>query len=563
MSGRIAIVTLAIGDEHNDRWHRLCEENWRGYANRHGYDLICIEEPLDTSERAASRSPSWQKLLIPGQPFADDYERLVWVDADVIFGRDARPIAEGVPRHLVGAVDEVAMERPNVRRMLHPDPPSEYLGAGLPKGFHQVLQAGVLVISPEHHRETLEAVYRDYEDNEQTVYEMRPLSYELIDRELVHWLDARFNLLWFVYLAHNHPELSRYSRHPKAPSVARQALGEVDLLHFAGQADEMEFLLRTPRPRPAPGSLPRTRTPVAFLIHSRPDAASRVLAAIREARPDRLFVVADGPRPEIAGEVERCAETRTLIDTIDWDCDVETNYSDQNLGTKERIETGLDWVFSRVEEAIVLEDDCLPDPTFFPFCEELLERYRYDDRIMSIGGTDFQFNRPASPDSYWFSRHSLIWGWATWRRAWETNDPEMTAWPELRESEWLADLFSEPYAAAYWAHVLETTYHERDTWDRGWQLNCWLRGALHAIPNTNLVSNIGFREDAAHTKPGTGGPLLGDLPTGGVPFPLRHPSQMRRQAQADTQLDGVLFGGNISNMFDRLLIVRRGIAEAP
>jgi hypothetical protein len=560
MSERTAIVTLAIGDQFGERWHRLCEENWQRYADRHGYDLICIEEPLDASERALGRSPSWQKLLVPGQPFAENYERIVWVDTDVLFGREARPIAGQGPHHLVGAVDEVAMQRPDLRRLLHPDPPSEYVEAGLSQTFDQVVQGGVLVVSPEHHREEFERIYDEFEDGPGTVLEMRPLSHELLRGDLVHWLDPEFNMLWFVYRAHNHPELSRYRRHPKSRGVVRQALEEVDLLHFAGEAETMEFLLAPSRLSvTVPEDLPATRSPVALNIHSRPDETARVLDAIRRARPGHLLVIGDGPRPEIAGEAERCRLTRQLIETVDWDCAVETNYSEENLGPKERIETGLDWVFSRVEEAIVLEDDCLPDPTFFRFCDELLERYRFDERVMSIGGSNFQFDELASSDSYYFSRHSLIWGWATWRRAWQTNDPEMAAWPELRDSNWLSRFFSERHAAVYWTHALETTYRDGDTWDRPWQLSCWRRGGLHAIPNNNLTSNIGFREDAANTRPGTGDLLVGNLPTDPISFPLRHPAEVRRQAEADRDLDAVMFGGTVSAMFDRLLMVRRGM----
>src|SRR5262249_38113345 len=208
------------------------------------------------------------------------------------------------------------------------------------------------------------------------------------------------------------------------------------------------------------------------------------------------------------------------------------------------------------------EDDTLPDPTFFPFCEELLERYRSDERVMSVSGNNFQFDRLASTDSYFFSRHSLTWGWATWRDAWAHRDPEMSAWPELRDSGWLREILSERYAVEYWSHVLETTYRDRDTWDRAWQLACWLRGGLHAIPNCNLVSNIGFRQDATSTR-SEAEPLVGNLPTEPMGFPLRHPAEVSRQAEADIELNGVLFGGTVANMFDRLMLVRRGRAAVP
>src|SRR6185369_14461868 len=163
-------------------------------------------------------------------------------------------------------------------------------------------------------------------------------------------------------------------------------------------------------------------TPVAFIIFNRPDTTEKVFAEIARARPPKLLVIADGPRAGRAGEADRCAATRAIIDRVDWDCKVLTNYSDVNLGCKNRVASGIDWVFEQVPEAIILEDDCLPDPTFFRFCEELLIRYREDERISQICGANFQFGRKRSNDSYYFSRYNHIWGWASWRRAWQHYD---------------------------------------------------------------------------------------------------------------------------------------------
>ena len=155
-----------------------------------------------------------------------------------------------------------------------------------------------------------------------------------------------------------------------------------------------------------------------LFLFARPDTSARVLDAIRRVRPERLLVVADAPRDEVPGEAERCEATRALLDAVDWDCEVLTNFAEQHLGQTERIESGLDWAFELCEEAIVLEDDTVPDPSFFRFCDELLERHRDDERVLSIGGNGFQFDGPASEDSYCFSRYPKTWGWATWRRAW-------------------------------------------------------------------------------------------------------------------------------------------------
>jgi hypothetical protein len=556
MSGRTAIVTLAIGAEYSDRWHRLCEANWRRYADRHGYDLICIEEPLDDSQRARHRSPSWQKLLLPGQPFAGDYERIVWVDCDVVFGHDAPPVTAGVPLEKVGAVDEVGGLPVELKRMLYMKPFVDYYREyGFDGTLDHVVQAGVMVLSPRFHAELFEHIYETYEDKPGTFYEMRPLSWELQQRDLVHWLDPRFNTLWIVYRATHDPVLIEPRRHPRLPALAQQALSEIHCLHFAGEAGNMDFALRSPaRPRKTE-SPATTRSPVALFLYRRPDTSARVLDAVREAKPTHLFVVANAPREDVEGEAELCEATRALIDTVDWDCEIATDFASTHLPQTERIESGLDWVFEHCEEAIILEDDCVPDRTFFRFCDELLERYREQEQVMSISGNNFQFDSPASDDSYYLSRYPLTWGWATWRSAWRRNDPAMTAWPKLRDSGWLGEFFEASGDIAYWSHIFEITHRDRDAWDRAWLFSCWLEGGLHAIPNVNLVSNIGFREDATHTTP-VQGRLLADLPTEPMGFPLRHPAELARNEPADLFTGRLLYGGNVGRMLGRVRRMR-------
>ena len=177
----------------------------------------------------------------------------------------------------------------------------------------------------------------------------------------------------------------------------------------------------------------KLETPVAFLVFNRPHTTDKVFSEIAAANPRKLLIVADGPRPDQPGEAERCVAVRAIVDRVDWDCEVLTNYSDINLGCKARISSGLDWVFDTVEEAIVLEDDCLPHPSFFRFCEELLVKYRDDERIAQIGGVNFQSGRRRTNYSYYFSRYAHIWGWATWRRAWRHYDVALKAWPLIRD----------------------------------------------------------------------------------------------------------------------------------
>ena len=274
------------------------------------------------------------------------------------------------------------------------------------------------------------------------------------------------------------------------------------------------------------------KTPVAFIIFNRPDTTERVFAVIAKARPPKLLVVADGPRENRAGEAERCAATRAIIDRVDWDCEVLTNFSDCNLGCKRRVSSGIDWVFEQVEEAIILEDDCLPDSTFFRYCQELLERYRHDQRVGLISGDNFQFGQRRNDDSYYFSKYVHIWGWATWRDRWtDSYDVSMAKWPRIRDEGWLADMVGNEREAAFWSKIFERVYRgEIDTWDYQWVFANWIEGRSTVLPATNLISNIGFDANATHT---TGDSELANLPTRPLTFPLKHPVGVIRNMQAD------------------------------
>jgi hypothetical protein len=216
------------------------------------------------------------------------------------------------------------------------------------------------------------------------------------------------------------------------------------------------------------------------------------------------------------------AATRAIIERVDWDCEVLTNFSETNLGCKRRMSSGIDWIFDQVERAIILEDDCLPDITFFRFCEELLEFYRLDRRIAQITGVNFQLGHRLNNDSYYFSKYCHIWGWATWRDRWKGHyDVDMKHWPRIRDGGTLSDLVGGPAEAKYWTGVFERTFQGQiDTWDYQWVFACMLQGRLAVLPNANLVSNIGFGSAATHT---TGSGELANLRAESMEFPLRHP----------------------------------------
>jgi len=269
-------------------------------------------------------------------------------------------------------------------------------------------------------------------------------------------------------------------------------------------------------------------TPIAFFLFNRPDLAEIVFSSIAKARPKKLFVVADGPR--FAEEADACQQSRTVIEDVDWECEVVTDFSETNLGCKKRISSGLNWVFSEVEEAIILEDDCLPAPSFFNFCEACLDRYRDDERIMMVSGNNFQRGWRNGQDSYFFSKYVHIWGWATWRRAWQHYDVDMTTWPDYKKAGRIRSICEDPWEQKYWTDVFDATFDGRvDTWDYQWCYACWSRGGLSILPSHNLISNIGFGPNATHTNQH---PDLAALPTVDL-WDIIHPRSVARDKEAD------------------------------
>ena len=337
----------------------------------------------------------------------------------------------------------------------------------------------------------------------------------------------------------------------------------------------------------------RLKTPVGLIIFNRPETTARVLAAIRQVRPPKLFVSADGPRPNRPGEAEKCAATRAVIASVDWECEVFTNYSDANLGCGLGEASGFSWVFEHVPEAIFLEDDTLPHPSFFRFCEELLARYRDDERVMHISGTNLSLAECAGQASYRFSRYPFCWGWASWRRAWRFYDLQIQRLPEIVADGWLAKLWPDKRTADFWLRHFASVHNQPHphTWDYQWILAIWLQHGLSIIPKTNLVTNIGFGNDATHTL-GLPGALralnarhpwlrYGKLPElyswlsqtallgetfrrldgsrysnvalGEMDFPLQHPPFVVRDAEADELLQRNNYEGGKLGSLKRIL----------
>jgi hypothetical protein len=241
--------------------------------------------------------------------------------------------------------------------------------------------------------------------------------------------------------------------------------------------------------------------PVVLIIFNRPDMTEKVFAEIARIKPRKLLVIADGPRKDYLGEMEKCAAARAIIERVDWKCEIYRNYSERNMRGPWRISSGLDWVFSIVDEAIILEDDTLPTQSFFPYCQKLLKRYRDDERIMHISGNNFLFDKiKLNQDSYYFSKYTFTWGWATWKRAWDCFDISLRTWPYFKSGHALDFISDSRNEKRYWRKIFEDVYSGDSVhWDYAWLYALWSHGGLSIIPRTNLVSNIGFGKYSTHT----------------------------------------------------------------
>lgn len=272
-------------------------------------------------------------------------------------------------------------------------------------------------------------------------------------------------------------------------------------------------------------------TPVVLLGFNRPDLTHIVFQAIRAAKPKRLFLVMDGPRNGVPGEEQIVQETRRVVSAVDWTCEVTHIYSETNLGLKRRISSGLDEVFSQVDSAIILEDDCVPHPTFFDFAGEMLQRYLADSQVGIVSGSSRLRGHRASPYSYDFSADIRIWGWATWARTWnlfrESGDLEASWSPSQRESI-IAAIPQGPRRTSM-KKMLERSLN-LDSWALPFVVHCQKQGYLNIVPEVNLVENIGFGARSTHTKFED---FVSQVPTTAMIFPLRHPSSVNLNIRLD------------------------------
>jgi hypothetical protein len=240
------------------------------------------------------------------------------------------------------------------------------------------------------------------------------------------------------------------------------------------------------------------KTPVLFIIFNRPETTQKVFDVIKQVKPTQLFVAADGPRKNKQGEMKLCEQTRDIVlKEIDWDCEVKTLFREENLGCGKAVSEAISWFFENVEQGIILEDDCLPSISFFSFCEKMLDRYRDNKKVMMISGSNPATSFPNLDRDYYFSRVYSIWGWATWRRAWNLYDKKMQNWPTYKKNKFLKLLYKNNMVVNYFSTAFDNVFNDQiDTWDYQWTFTC-MKNGLNIIPKYNMISNIGI--NGTHT----------------------------------------------------------------
>jgi len=298
-----------------------------------------------------------------------------------------------------------------------------------------------------------------------------------------------------------------------------------------------------------PGPL---KTPVLFLVFNRPYVTEKVFESIRRVQPARFYVAADGPRLNIPGEVEKCKRVRGIASAVDWDCDMHTLFRDKNLGCRVAVSSAINWFFEHESEGIILEDDCLPSLSFYWFCEELLDRYRDDSRIMQICGSNFSHSRNRNQCSYYFSKYGPIWGWASWRRAWEYYDVEMKLWPEVKKKKILNNFCDSKKERKYRENIYDRVFSGLiNTWDYQWGFAKLINSGLSIIPVINMISNIGFAGDGTHII--NDNSPFASMKALDVDFPLQHPQMICRNRLADQEfINNFVLSSPLRNMEQKI-----------
>lgn len=268
-------------------------------------------------------------------------------------------------------------------------------------------------------------------------------------------------------------------------------------------------------------------TPITVIAYKRVDTLSLLLNQIKVLKPKKLFIILDGPKNK--SEKSKTDLVKKLVCSKKWATHVYINRSRVNLGLRKRVVTGLNWVFTKVDRSIIVEDDLLPDMTFYSFCQDMLDMYEDNLKVGSIAGYSYKTDKKGVNDSYYFSKYIESWGWATWKRSWSQYEDSMELWPELKRSNWLGKLILNKYSVKYWESSLDAAYYKRvDSWAYRWTLTCLRKNMLTIIPRYNLVRYLGWGKEATHTNVQVFSQKLESIDK-----PYKHPKKIELNTYAD------------------------------
>jgi len=277
-------------------------------------------------------------------------------------------------------------------------------------------------------------------------------------------------------------------------------------------------------------------TPILMIVFNRPETTAKVFEQVKAIKPKKLYVAADGPRPNNPNDLIKCQETRNVVNAIDWDCDLHTLFQTDNLNCGKGPMTAINWFFEHEENGIIIEDDCVPALSFFKYCEELLQKYKDHDQIMMINGFNFYKQQPSENESYYFSKYGHPWGWATWRRAWLHFDYYISDFEIRKKEGYFKRYFESRIDRFYRVRKFQKAYNHAeqiDFWDYQWDYARFVNNGLTIIPKQNLVQNIGFGEHATHTI--NSHTKRANMKGNELEFPLIHPANIEQDTYMDKQ----------------------------
>lgn len=289
------------------------------------------------------------------------------------------------------------------------------------------------------------------------------------------------------------------------------------------------------------------KTPIILIAWNRPEKTYKIINSIKKVKPKNFYIACDGPVKNNSYINQQIKATKKVIlENITWDCELKTLFADSNQGCKIGVSNAINWFFDNVDRGIILEDDCLPHQDFFYFCSELLDKYRYDDRVWSITGNNIHKNNSICNESYFFSKYSHCWGWATWKRCWSKYDRDLKNWPSQKSKGILNNIFITPNEKKYWMKILDDIfyYSKPNTWDYQWSYTCFINSGLTIVPKENLIYNIGFDKEATHTRFGNPNKAIDKYDRfSSKVFPMNHPFSIHAMIDVDKYTDAVCYSG--------------------